>query len=214
MTPVAPTVLAPPTVSALTTESAIRLVMLSVAQHRRFESLISASPRATGRLKTLPSSTASHQTRAQSTLLRVVSVLEAHVAQELVRRVEADVPAPRSPILEDIYIAAEDKAIGSWPAIVDCYKRWLQISLRTCVGWTAIQALVDARNAIAHGLGELTRRQARKNLPQLIRSLRAADILVTGARIEVSEASLLSAAHTVRAFLNSLDGDLAAYDAR
>ena len=189
-------------------EITIRLLMLTAAQHFHQEALLAATPQPRGRLRTLPTSSASHQARSQSTLLRLTSITEAHVAGQLVQRVEPHFPTPRTAIIDDIYVDAEDKAIGSWPAMIGAYKRWFGINLKSYDNWNSIQAMLDARNAVAHGVGELTRRQARKDLTQLGRLLAEIDISVDGTRLEVPDEAIRSASSAARRFVVWLDDQL------
>jgi hypothetical protein len=183
--------------------------MSTVAQYRRQESLLAAASMPRGRLKVLPTSSSSRQARAQSTLLRLVSIAEAHAVNELVMRVEPHAPAPRTPILEDIYTAAEDRAISSWPSTADSYKRWLGINLRKCPEWKKMEAAFDARNAIAHGLGQLTRRQSRKDQAALEASLKLINVAIRGVRLDVSDATIKEVANVFRHFVAWLDQELA-----
>jgi hypothetical protein len=187
--------------------------MQASAQHARQEALLTTARRTRGRLRSLPTSSASHQTRTQSTLIRLVSILEAHVTNQLVKRLEPHAPPPRSPVLDDIYITAEDKAIGSWPAIINAYQAWFGVKPKSCADWNKIQAMLDARNAIAHGMGELTRRQTRKDLKPLISSFSLIGINVIGTRLDVSEVAIRKAAFAAKSFVGCLDALLSTYDA-
>lgn len=71
-------------------------------------------------------------------------------------------------IMEKIYNDAEDQAISAWSRTMDAYAVFFGIKRTGFVEWPKVQALIDARNAVAHGLGALTRRQTRKNLSQLL----------------------------------------------
>lgn len=189
-------------------EQAIRLLMLTAAQHARQEALLAVVPRPRGRLRVLPTSSASHQARTQSTLLRLVSIVEAHVASQLVQRLEPDVPTPRTAFLNDIYLNAEDRAIGSLPAMAAAYKQWLSVQFSNCTDWRSIEAMNTVRNAIAHGVGELTRRQARRNLSELISLFAVIGVKIDGTRLQVSDSAIRSAASAGRRFVIWLDEQL------
>jgi hypothetical protein len=189
-------------------EQAARLIMSTAAQHRRLESLLAATSMPRGRLRVLPTSSSSRQVRAQATLLRLVSITEAHIVGELVKRIEPHAPPPRTSILDDIYNAAEDQAISSWPKIAESYKRWIHINLNKYPDWKKIEAALDARNAIAHGVGQLTRRQSRKNQSELEASLKSININVRGARLDISEIAIKEMAAVCRRFIIWLDQQL------
>lgn len=203
---------ASPAVTSIAAEQTVRQLMLTTAQHVRQEALLAAAPRRHGRLRSLPTSSASHQARTQSTFMRLVSIIEAHIAGQLVERIEKHVPTPRTPVLDDIYVSAEDKAIGSWSTMSESYKRWLGIRFNASSDWTSILTMTDIRNAIAHGLGELTRRQARKDLKQLTRAFSSVGVKVHGTSLRVSEDAIRNAAATGGRFVVWLDEQLRAYD--
>lgn len=147
-------------------------------------------------------------------MLRLVSIVEAFVADQLVERFEPHAPPPRVPILEDVYVRAEDNAIGSWPKMTEHYGRWFSIKFNAtaCPPWRRIDAMTNARNVIAHGLGELTRRMARKGTGQLKRDFATVDISVSGNVVVISERALRECALTGREFIEWLDEKLEAYD--
>lgn len=189
--------------------------MTTLAQHRRQEALLAASwrPRR-GRLRVSPTSAGSVQIRRQASLVRITSIIEAHVADQLVRRFEPHAPPPRKAILDDVYVRAEDNAIGSWPKMTEHYGRWFSINMKKCPAWRRIEALTNARNAVAHGLGELTRRMARKDKTQLRRDFATLDVSMAGSAIVLSEKSLHSAATAGRELIEWLDDELELYDTK
>lgn len=191
--------------------------MTTLAQHRRQEAALATSrPPWRGRLRALATSAGSVQIRRQATLVRIASIVEAYVAEQLILRFEPHAPPPRAAILDDVYVRAEDNAIGSWPKMVDHYSRWFGVKMnpRECPSWRRIEALTNARNAAAHGLGELTRRMARKDKSQLKRDFATLDVAMDGNAIVLSEQALRNAAAAGREFIAWLDGELEQYDAR
>jgi hypothetical protein len=186
--------------------------MLTAAQHARQEAMLAAVPRPRGRLRTLPTSSASRQARTQSTLLRMVSIVEAHVASQLVQHIEPDLPIPGTAFLNGIYLSAEDRAIGSWPAMADGYRQWLGVRFTSYTDWQSILAMNTVRNAIAHGAGELTRRQARRNLSELASLFALIGVKIDGTRLQVSDSAIRSAADAGRRFVIWLDIQLSSCD--
>lgn len=114
--------------------------------------------------------------------------------------------------MEDIYTRAEETAIGSWPNLTEAYKKWLKISVKAWGNWNRIQAILDARNAVAHGVGQLTRRQARKDQEALARSLRLIGIEIVGTRIEISSETIGRIGVLGRDFILWLDSRLVTFD--
>lgn len=195
-------------------EDAVKQLMRALAQHRRHEAILRTSrTRPRGRLRSLPGDQQADAIRRQASLVRLVSMVEAFTTASLITRVEPHAPPPRTEILESIYSNAENDAVSSWSALQVSYKRWLGIRFNAFGSWKRVQATHDARNAIAHGLGDLTRRMVRSRSDPR-HSLKLIDIAVIGIRIEIKESSLLAVADAGREFIEDLDAQLVAYDAR
>lgn len=191
--------------------------MGTLAQHRRQEAVLATSRRPLrGRLRALTTSAGPVQIRRQATLLRIMSIVEAFVADQLVQRFEPHAPPPRPAILDDVYVRAEDGAISTWPKMIEHYGRWFDIKLsRTkCPPWRRVEAMTNARNAIAHGLGELTRRMARKGTRELELDFATLGLTLSGNSVTISEDSLRRAAETAREFIDWLDLELELYDTK
>ncbi|HEX8003690.1 MAG TPA: hypothetical protein VF519_13450 [Mycobacteriales bacterium] len=182
--------------------------MTAFAQHLRQEALLATTPSIRGRLRGGSDYASPEQVRAQATLLRLVSITEAYASMELVRCLEHDTPKPRSPLIESIVIGAEDRALSTWHSLADHYKDWLGIGLRNSPVWKPFNAAVNARNAAAHGLGELTRRQARKNSTQLVADLKALDITVQNGRMTISRPALRNVVTACREVIRWIDIEL------
>lgn len=152
--------------------------------------------------------------RRQAALFRLVSIVEAFVANGLVERLELHAPPPRTLILEDVYSRAEDGAISSWPKMREHYKPWFEIRIAQCPSWRKVDAMTNARNVIAHGVGELTRRMARRDPENLRRDLATIDVSIAGSSLRVPESAVLASAYAAREFVEWLDTALAGYDSR
>jgi hypothetical protein len=145
-------------------------------------------------------------------MFRIVSIIESFVVDGLVTRFEPHVPPPRGPILEDVYNQAEDAATASWSKLENHYKKWFAIKLTGFSGWRQIQAMIDIRNVVAHGRGQLTRRMARKNLAQLGRDFATVGVAISGNSILVPDLALRTSSIHGREFIFWLDNELAKYD--
>ncbi len=203
-------------VESVAAETAMRNLRTTMAQHRRQEAMLRAAPRTVGRLRRLPAGGASADVRRQATLLRMSSIVEAFTARSLVQRLEGHVPPPRSSVLNDIYVKAEDNATGSWPKMTEHYARWfkIRISQKTCPSWPRIEAMTHARNAVAHGLGEITPRLAKMEATKLAGALATIDVGLTATSVVITERSLHSCELAGSDFITWLDAQLQAYDAR
>lgn len=201
-------------IESLAAEAAIRDLRATMAQHRRQEAILRASPRVVGRLGRLPPGGGSAEVRRQATLLRVSSIVEAFAARSLVQRLERHALPPRTWVLEDIYGRAEDNATGSWPKMTEHYGRWfrIRISQKSCPSWRRIEAMTHTRNAIAHGLGDITPRLAKMGLAGLSTELATIEVNVTSTSVAVGERSLHACERAGAEFITWLDAQLQAYD--
>jgi hypothetical protein len=91
------------------------------------------------------------------------------------------------------------------------YKKWLSIAFSGTV-WEAFDAMINIRNCIAHGVGELTRRQARKNQHQLVAAFTQVGVEVRGTQAVFRPDALRICAAASTAFITWLDVELANYD--
>ena len=92
------------------------------------------------------------------------------------------------------------RGTGTWSEQQNAYANWLGVK----ENWKVVERLVEARNAVAHGLGTLTRRQLR-NEASVRGKLREAGITLTGIRVVLSDAALSSAAADCRGLIHRLD---------
>lgn len=188
-------------------EEYVRLVMATVAEYRRADYAIKQIGLPVGRLPSPSAGVSSHETRAYAALARMASIAEAFVATQLVARLEAWVPPPRVPFVEEIYSREEDKATGTWDEMKNRLNKSVGVKLNDCSDYAHVKLMADARNAVMHGLGALTRRQKRgSNSQQLIADLKAFGIGVgLDGRLVVSGAVLMKGAHACKRFINELD---------
>jgi hypothetical protein len=141
-----------------------------------------------------------------------MAIVESFVTNELVRRLEREVPEPRSRIVETVYVRAEEAATASWPQLQTHYKQWLDVRFTTFPAWTRIRAVNNVRNAIAHGLGEITRRMARDGVANLRRDFRPIGVEIIGTSLRVSDQAVKTAVVVCRDFVLWLDIELTGYD--
>lgn len=140
------------------------------------------------------------QIQCQSTLVRLLSITESFASQLLLREIDKVAARARSVAIDRIWDDAAVKGTNTWNEQRDSYANWLGVK----VDWKVVERLAEARNAVAHGLGTLTRRQLRKEAS--VRSkLKEAGIPLTGIRIVLSDAALSSAANDCRGLIYSLD---------
>lgn len=144
------------------TEAAIYLLHTEYVHHMRFE----YQPQSlSGRFVSGPVGH-SHGTSAaanrQATFFRLVSITESYLDSLFGELFEERVP-DRPPVLERLVESAQVQATASWQAREDGFRNHHQILLTQCANWSQIKAAIEVRNAVAHGVGQLTRRQRRSN---------------------------------------------------
>jgi hypothetical protein len=138
-------------------EDAIALLFRTLAAHRANMAGLKAHDR---RSRFPKSFFDREQLQCQATLLRIISVTESFCAERLLNEVEPVVDPSRHKSVSAIWERAAIGATNSWSDQKLALRDWLGIRLETS-DWRPVEQLVEARNAIAHGLGTLTRRQLR-----------------------------------------------------
>jgi hypothetical protein len=145
------------------------------------------------------------QVQAQATLVRLLSITESFTSGTLVRHTEPLFLPAGHPVIKAVYGDAEEKAVFQWENMRNAYRNWLGVQWDESL-WKPVKVLTDARNAIAHGLGSLTRRQTRRSGGAAIRtSLMAAGVTLDGDKLVLDDAFLSKAAKTCRNFIQDVD---------
>lgn len=146
--------------------------------------------------------------------MRCVTIIESFVAGQLVIRLAPQAPSPRAALVEKLYADFEDRGTGSWPAMDEYFTKYVAKGIKIRNGsspFAKVGSIIEARNALVHGLGSFTARQVRsKGLQQTKQRLKSLEfgltpnelgVLVTPAAIEQSVTAL-------RAYLEWVDGEL------
>ncbi len=130
----------------------------------------------------------------------MLSITESFAAQLLLGEVDKAAARAASVAIDNVWDDAAIRATSSWKEQKEAYKNWLGVD----TDWKVVERLAEARNAVAHGLGTLTRRQLRKE--QSVRyKLKSAGISMVGIRIVLSDAALASAAAGCRDLIHRVD---------
>lgn len=122
------------------------------------------------------------QVSHQTTLVRIVSITESFCSRRLIDAAEVILQPHRGELLSKIF---EDKAIegtATWDKTQRTYIDWFTAK----PDWSSINGFIEARNAIAHGLGQITRRQRRTRQSSLSK-LGANNIKVIGDQIQLND---------------------------
>ena len=163
-----------------------------------------------GRLKVLPPGATQSRNRRESVLVRAVSIVESYVSDQLVVRLAPLAPVPRSALVENLYGQFEDKGTASWIELDNYFKKYVHSSVRikTYTSWSNVNAAIEARNAVVHGLGWFTARQQRKNLHQTNKSALQAlkfDLTDSDTRVHVTPDAIEGTVALLRDYLEWLD---------
>lgn len=146
------------------------------------------------------------EVRTQGTYLRLVSIVEAFLdslSSELFLERVSDVDNMFRNLIRD----AEEKSDNSWENRKHAFRDYHQVSLGDCTSWSQIDCAIVVRNAIAHGLGSLTRRQKNRKDRQKVRE---AKVSLIDDVIHVDEGSLLSLLKASDAFIRDVDSRIRA----
>ena len=185
-----------PVVSA-EAEAASALLFRTLGAHRSAIAAIGSQPLT--RLRISPDGDPV-QERCQATLIRLLSITEAFASDMLSREVDGAIAREGSATAAKVADDALIRGTSTWQDQKKSYKDWLGVN----EDWKAVERLAEARNAVAHGLGKLTRRQLRSE--QSVKSkLSAAGITVNDNRIVLSDDNLAAAASACRDFIEKLD---------
>jgi hypothetical protein len=140
--------------------------------------------------------------RRHSLVVRSVSITEAYIDGLFSELMEEQVPNP-SDFLLRIMAKIEDIATTDWAKRHEHYSELYELQLTACTTWPLVDAAIDIRNAILHGLGALTARLRRKRgLMQAVHPLGAS---VGGGRIHLSEESPRRVSNACRELILDLD---------
>lgn len=194
--------------SSSVAESYIRMLMITLSQHFQSERAVRSSAPRRGRLISSYAAFPAAQVRAQLTLTRLVAITESFTSRQLISRLEQIVPQPRSAFLDELYVKEERASTGGWVQMKDRYKKSVGgIDLSACGEYDKIKALVDVRNAIAHGLGTLTKQQLNdRDLPNMkARMLQIGVTVDSGNLVILGDLTLKHSAVVCKVFISELD---------
>lgn len=133
-------------------EGALRSINLVIGQHQRAVSHLSIQ-RPT-RLR--PDVYDAKHSLQQSAIARVASIAESFCVDRLMSLAISELEPDRSPVRRAIFDDALKGATGTWSSIRSAFSEWHGVK----PNWRPLEGVQEVRNAIAHGLGRLTHRQA------------------------------------------------------
>lgn len=202
-------------VVSLECDVAVRLLMVTLAQYRRSEAALAGQAPIRGRLAVLPPDSVNSRVRRESLLVRSVSIMESYVHGQLVARLAPLAPIPRTDLMERLYADFEERGITSWVETDKYFKEHVHksVKIRSYLHWNRVNAVIEARNAVVHGLGRFTSRQVRRGVPaKVAKDLKALsfDVVTSSDRVRVTPSAVEQVPKLLRGYLEWLDGVLAA----
>lgn len=136
----------------------------------------------------------------------VAAVAEEFAHSTLLEASEPLVPRTHA-ILKQLWRRAEAQA-EQWEGMADAWKKWHGINIRSEKRYQTLRGVTEARNAIVHGLGELTRRQIGADGGTAARArLARVGISTAGTRLFVDEESVRKCVQAARDFIEWLDNE-------
>jgi hypothetical protein len=141
-------------------------------------------------------------------LIAICATLEAYVdawVERVIVIVTAD-DAFRSSFANYLIDSHIETASSNWSSRTESIKELTGVVLRSFDRWQIIDGTIQARNAIVHGLGSLTRVQRRKPLATL-RRLMAAGFDVDAGVVTHGEDAILRSVNASVAFVRWADGE-------
>lgn len=183
------------------TEDAVRLIRTS---HEDYKSSQSKS-RSGGRVLVSTTAFGSHDTASalrEACYFRTICIVEAFVDALLGIHFNEVAPEQGS-LLRLLADEAEVKASTTWAARKEAFKKYHSMEIAQCPGWSELEAGIEVRNSIAHGLGRLTKMQRRKN--NMHAKLGSIEVHIMDGRIALTDDSLTRASSYSIRFIKALD---------
>jgi len=140
--------------------------------------------------------------RVEDALTRFMSIADEFTFGLLVDLTEARLPSDaRVSLLWENYVEGKT---DTWPQRFASWKSLHGIAFDAFPRYHPLRGFIEARNAVVHGLGALTRKQLKK--PDTAEGrLRAAQITLTGTRLTLTVDHATACAQVVRALIEWLD---------
>ncbi|SDD26364.1 hypothetical protein [Rhodococcus tukisamuensis] len=188
---------------SLDAENSQRLINQTLAAHREMIDALSLSDSRARRLAAVNVADR-EQLQRQATLVRFLSITESFCTERLLIEMEKAMAATSHPGAQVMWEDSHDRAIGTWDSLKQTYKSWLGVDPKL---WETLLILAKARNAVAHGYGQLTWKQQRD--PNKRRTMegnfRKFGITMDGTRVVLAEKSIDDSADVCHTFIRSLD---------
>ncbi len=142
--------------------------------------------------------------RVEDALVRLISIAEEFTHGLLLELTSRKLPADaRVAVLWDSHV---DRETDTWEQRMATWRLVHSVSIPSSPRYDVLFGFIQARNAIVHGLGSLTRKQLRDRTKSVAR-LRAARISVNGDQLVLTGRHVEQCADVVRTLIRWLDDE-------
>jgi len=183
------------------TEAAVHYIHATYVDHRR---AAAALPPTHGRVLTSTTALGSYDAHAisqQACFFRMISVVEAYadtLSSELFRE-----RAPTThELVRRLMDAAERRGATTWEERRKTFAKYHGFRHAQLARWSELDAGIEVRNAIAHGLGRLTPRQRTASMAGKLGQI---GVTLTSGCVVITDASLQRCRDVCVDFIRSLD---------
>lgn len=186
------------------TEAAIQYLHATYLDHVR---AMSATPQMPGRVlrnASIFGVSDAYSASRQSCFLRMISVVEAYVDTVCAALFREKTPTTDE-LVRRLVESAELRASTTWQERKEAYAKYHDISLGGLSRWSELDAGIAVRNAIAHGLGQLTPQQRTTATAQKMTQL---GVTLRDGGVFITDTNLQRCRDVCIAFIHSLDNVL------
>ena len=141
-----------------------------------------------------------YQVRAQSEYLRLVSIVEAFIDSCSSQLFDIRLRG-QDKFFRSLTDAALDQSTINWENRRAAFKLYHGITLGDCAKYSDVASATQVRNAVAHGLGSLTRRQSKKDMERM----RQIGIGFSGFSLRITAAALDRCVDSCAQFIRDVD---------
>lgn len=141
----------------------------------------------------------------ETALLRLISVIEAYVDAVSMHRMGLVIDQRQTLVallVRDFELASS----GTWQDRHDSYDNYHGFTLRSRHGWGEVNAGIEVRNCLMHGMGALTAKQ--RSQTKLATVVRTLEVSIGSNRMYLSAATVTKLASGCREFVRHVDSSI------
>lgn len=139
---------------------------------------------------------------AETALLRLVSVIEAYVDSVSSFKLNRSIDS-RDVLVALLVEDFEVESSSTWQQRKDSYNRYHGFTIESRDGWGAIDAAIEVRNCLVHGLGVMTAKQRRSQ--KLAKTVSNIGASIGGGRVHLGSSSVLTLGQNCTRFVRHID---------